>query len=131
MNEDVLDKTLEELDAKQWGEPNPRSYPTANRHRLCRVPLGQFTLEDLRWMLGRSRWLEYLVPLALQVLQRNPIAGGNLYPGDLLGAVLKQEASFWQEHPMWYADVTAILDKLTVVPEEIKQEVQRFQRIRL
>jgi len=92
----LLEKTLEELDGQDWGEPNFDSYVVTNCHRLRRVPLKDFTAEDLRLMIGQQISLEYLVPLALDRLAENPLTEANFYPGDLLNSVVQIPLDFWQ-----------------------------------
>jgi hypothetical protein len=91
-------KTLQELEKSNWGEPNADSHLVATCHRLRRVPLHEFTTEDLRIMISQGISLPYLIPLAVEELEQNPLAGGDYYSGDLLNAVLGIEESFWVEH---------------------------------
>jgi hypothetical protein len=49
-------------------------------------------------MIGQGKGLSFLVPLALDALDRDPLAEGDYYEGDLLKAVLSVDASFWREH---------------------------------
>ncbi|MEV6140307.1 contact-dependent growth inhibition system immunity protein [Nocardia sp. NPDC051990] len=56
---------------------------------LRRKPIGFFTAEDLRIMLGQHERTSALLPRALDVLERNPLAEGDYYPGDLLVTALK------------------------------------------
>ena len=72
MSENAMNKTLTELDGIEWGEPNFESYVVINCHRLRRVPLNRFTLEDIRLLVGQSMGLLYLMPMALQCLRKNP-----------------------------------------------------------
>ncbi len=96
-------KTLQELDERDWGEPTFPSYVVVNCHRLRRVPLQGFTTEDLRLTIGQTNIfrdaLPYLVPLALEQLEINPIASGNFYEGDLLENVGRVPDDFWNAHP--------------------------------
>ena len=48
----VLNKSLQELEAKDWGEQAYDSYLVTTIHRLRRVPLREFSVEDLRIMIG-------------------------------------------------------------------------------
>jgi hypothetical protein len=50
-------------------------------------------------MIGQNIGLEYVVPLAFEHLQRDPLAAGDFSPGDLLGSVLKVSSSFWRQQP--------------------------------
>jgi contact-dependent growth inhibition (CDI) system CdiI-like immunity protein len=109
----ILDKSLQELEHKDWGEPTYDSYLVTTIHRLRRVPLRQFTVEDLRIMIGQNIGLQYLVPLALEHLRRNPLAEGDYYPGDLLKMVLSADAKFWQNHPEWRKEVDEIAQRAT------------------
>jgi CDI immunity proteins len=107
----VLDKSLEELEQADWGEPTYDSYLLTTIHRLRRVPLRQLSVEDLRIMIGQNIGLQYLVPLVLQHLRHDPLAQGDFYPGDLLKMVLDADAEFWQHHPEWHKEVEEIAQR--------------------
>ena len=57
-------KSLEELEGHDWDEPTYDSGLVTECHRLHRVPLCDFTVENLRITIGQIIGLEYLVPLA-------------------------------------------------------------------
>ena len=67
-------KTLQELENSDWGAPNYDSYLVSSVHRLRRKPLVEFTIEDLRILIGQNVGLPYLLPLALERLEENPLA---------------------------------------------------------
>ena len=92
-------KSLQELEHSDWGEPDPDATSLIIRcHRLRRKALVDFTLGDLRIMIGQQISLGYLIPIAIEHLEREPLAEADCYPGDLLGAVLSANDSFWQSH---------------------------------
>jgi hypothetical protein len=109
----ILDKSLQELEHADWGEPTYDSHLVTTIHRLRRVPLRQFSVEDLRIMIGQNIGLQYLVPLALEHLRYDPLAQGDFYPGDLLKMVLSADARFWQNHPEWRKEVEEIAQRAT------------------
>jgi hypothetical protein len=88
-------KSLQELEGDDWGEPIYDSHLVQTCHNLRRKPLIEFTVEDLRLMIGQAIGLAYLIPLALDRLEKEPLAEGDLYPGDLLTAVLKIDEQSW------------------------------------
>jgi contact-dependent growth inhibition (CDI) system CdiI-like immunity protein len=98
------EQTLTQLEGEDWGEPTFQSYVVTNSHRLRKKPLKDFTVEDLRFMVGQQISLPILMPMALDVLElESPFAGGDMYPGALLESVLKVDAQFWQRHQrLWY-----------------------------
>lgn len=93
------DKTLEQLDGDVLGLPEYDSALVLNCHRLRRVPLNEFTAEDLRLMIGQDLSLEYLMPIAIEHLEKNPFVDGDYHPGDLLKNVLGVRRDFWEQHP--------------------------------
>ena len=97
---DWPDQTLDQLEGVDWGEPTFSSYVVTNAHRLRKKPLREFTPEDLRFMLGQQISLPILMPMALDVLEIDPFAGGDMSPGTLLFHALGVERQFWQEHAL-------------------------------
>lgn len=91
-------KSLQDLEEQDWGEPEFDSNLVRTCHRLRRVPLADFTVENLRIMIGQKIGLLFLVPLAIEALQEDPFAEGDHYPGDLLNVVLAVPDSFWSVH---------------------------------
>jgi hypothetical protein len=95
-------KSLQELEGKDWGEPEFQSHLVRTIHRLRRKPLDQFTTEDLRIMIEQGIGLEF-----------------DFYAGDLLAAVTKTEkdvprtlvggrADDPEAGPRWHADIGPI-----------------------
>jgi hypothetical protein len=119
-------KSLDQLDPPAWGEPTFDSYLVKRCHRLRTKPVGDFTVEDLRMMIGQQIGLEHLVPLAIEVLERNPLAAGNYYPGDLLNNVLTINDALWLAHPLWRERLSAVLASWTDVPEDVREAVALF-----
>ena len=55
------------LDAPAWGPaPAEATYLVRRCHEVRNKPLDEFTVEDLRLMIGQQIALQHLVPLALQ-----------------------------------------------------------------
>lgn len=97
------DRTLTQLEDEDWGEPTYPSYVVTNSHRLRNKLLREFTAEDLRFMLGQQISLPVLMPMALDVLDADPFAGGDMYEGALLNMAVRVNPKFWRDHPtLWY-----------------------------
>ena len=62
-------------------------------------PLQDFTIEDLRLLVGQQIGLRWVVPLALTHLTENLFSEGDYYAGDLLTSVLRVENDYWQTYP--------------------------------
>jgi hypothetical protein len=98
MNQDWKNKTLESLENNTW-PPLPsdeNSYLIRNCNRLRKKLLNEFTVEDLREMIGQDIGLKFLIPMAVEILNNNILAEGDIYEGDLLSAVLSSDKIYWQ-----------------------------------
>ncbi len=104
-------KTLQDLEGEEWGEPDFHSSVVTNVHRLRRIPLKDFSVEDLRLMVAQQQSLAYLIPLSIEQLANDPLSEGDSYPGDLLCAVLRVPDTFWQQYRMWRQQVRTIIDQ--------------------
>jgi hypothetical protein len=126
MSEYDRSKSLQELEGKDWGEPEFQSHVVTNAHRLRRVPLCEFAVEDLRLMIGQEVGLQYLIPLALEHLRAAPFIEGDCYPGDLLVSVLQADSSFWLVSPQLRRDAAEIVERaLSLLPalDETEREI--------
>lgn len=102
-------KSLQELENDDWGEPTFDSYVVRTAHQARRIPLHELTNEHLRLLIGQKISLEYLVPIALRRLKENPFLAGDYYEGDVLENVLKIPQDFWQRHPELHFELDGIV----------------------
>jgi hypothetical protein len=119
-------KTLDELESMIWCAPTYASYLVTTCHRLRKKPLAAFTSEDLRIMIGQSIGLPYLLPLALDALERDALTQGDFYPGDLLQAVLGVSPDVWDREWEWRDRVLSILASMAEVPKDLTDAVNAF-----
>ena len=87
----MREKTLEELEGFVAGDPPIDTFLVRRIYALRKKPIGAFTTEDLRITIGQGRGIPYLLPLALERLEAEPLAAGHYYRGDLLMNVLHAE----------------------------------------
>lgn len=103
-----LDKTIEELEKDVWKEIDYPSNLVRTIYLLRKKPLKAFTVEDLRICIGQNTGLQFLVPLAIEQLEKNIRSEGNYYPGDLLKNLLGSEREFWKENKNYWTKVKEI-----------------------
>ena len=116
-----LTKSLQELKHSDWRDPPCDSHLVITCHKLRRVPLKQFTIENLRIMIGHEIGLTFLVPIALKHLHHRPLAEGDFYPGDLLVALLRVEATFWIQHPEYRKEIHQVIQTVALVGQKKKE----------
>jgi hypothetical protein len=95
----ICERTLGELEGEAYVSPEGGSRVNSELRRLRHVPLKRLRIEDLRFLIGQTRGLQLLVPMALDHLEVHPLAEGDYYPGDLLASVADVGDSFWRVHP--------------------------------
>jgi hypothetical protein len=93
-----LQKTLQQLDKQDLGKSINESRLVSTVHQLRNKPLKDFSVEDLRLLIGQNFSLDILIPLAIDKLKDNILAEGDFYPGDLLKSVLDSDTSYWKKH---------------------------------
>ena len=97
MNAD--EQTLEELEGKNWGEPESAPTPmVAKCLRLRRVPLKDLGPADLRLLIGQKIGLKYLVSKALHLVVENSLVQTEYFPGDLLSVLLRIDKAYWDQN---------------------------------
>lgn len=122
-------KSLENLERKKTGESDTE-YDLINKVlELRKIPLNQFSVEDLRMMIGQGEGLAYLIPLSLDILKDDLFTEGDFYPGDLLQNVLKVPASFWKEHRDLWENVHFLIKNRMEEISEHDIAVQAFYDI--
>ena len=120
-------QTLERLDPPAWGPAPPDATFLVRRcHELRHKPIADFTVDDLRLMIGQSIALEHLVPVALEQLQCDPLVSGDFYAGDLLGTVLRVDHAFWIRH----RELVSVLERVIVAAERELPGLDTTQEIR-
>jgi hypothetical protein len=106
-------KTLESLERKTWAtlDKSEGSHLVKTCHALRKKQLKDFSVEDLRIMIGQSIGLEYLIPMAINVLTENILAAGDFYEGDLLKSVLTSDKSYWKNSTENWRTICDLIQK--------------------
>ncbi|XOV92219.1 MAG: contact-dependent growth inhibition system immunity protein [Bacteroidota bacterium] len=124
-------KSLDSLEKDKWGSPEYDSYLVKTVHQLRSVPLNEYQIEDLRIMISQNIGLKFLIPLALEQLEKNLFAEGDFYEGDLLQATLNADSDFWQLNPQIWAQLNNMISKRLGELDTEKINYAEFQNLNL
>jgi hypothetical protein len=106
--------SLEEIEDDYWVDPPAdatRLISTA--YALRKRPIGALGVEGLRLLISQQIGFDALVPLALDHVERDPLAEGDFYPGDLLDALIgRVPESYWQAHEDQRARLRTVAEAL-------------------
>jgi hypothetical protein len=108
-----LDKTLTELEGRDWGMPPLDGSHLQRRIGLLRYkPLKEMTVGDLRVLIGQDMGIAWLLPLTLDELEQRPFAEGDYYRGDLLCSVLRIAPELLRAQPAQLKRLRHILKRV-------------------
>jgi CDI immunity proteins len=123
-----LTKTIEQLEKEYWPPAIGETFLITRCTELRKKKLQDFTIEDLRIMIGQSIGLKYLVPIAIEKLIENPMVSGDFYAGDLLQYVLKVKPEFWKENKYYWQAINEIIKDIRYELNENKIETTLFDQ---
>ncbi len=87
-----LRQSISELGDWTWTEPVPTpedSSVVRTYYRLHQKPIGELELQGLYFLILQNEALEYLVPMALKVLENDVFVEAEYYEGDLFNALVQ------------------------------------------
>lgn len=119
-------RTVEALVGKKWGAPSYDSHVVRRTHELVKKRVDELSVEDLRLLIGQKIALPYLVPVAIEQLERDPLVQGDFYPGDLLASVLQVTPMFWEVNPPFRERLVVALAALESVPAVLREQIAAF-----
>ena len=90
-------------------KPELDSYVLRTAARAMRLPLEALSPEEIRLLIGQKVGLRYLLPLAIEILRKNPLKQASMFPGDLLAVCKRLQPADWNENP---AELRAFQDVL-------------------
>ncbi|GAB2772597.1 contact-dependent growth inhibition system immunity protein [Amycolatopsis magusensis] len=123
-------RTVEQAEGRHWGDPPADATPMVKTvYELRRKPIAAMDTEDLRMLLSQQEGVDVLVPVALTLLERDPLAEGDFYAGDLLTAVLRIPRYYWRQHSDQLRRVSSVLEKLNDLDEHdsLRQQIEVFR----
>jgi len=119
-------KTLELLEKDVWPATAYESSLIERCYELRKKTLNDFTIDDLRVMIGQQIGLFYLLPLVIEKLNENLFAEGNFYEGDLLQSVGRIDSAFWAANKQYWQSINALIENKKAELEERKIDMAGF-----
>ena len=108
----ILTKSIEQLENDYWNEEV--EFPSnlvINCHKYRKIPIKDLTVEQLRLLISQKIGIKYLTEIAIEKLELNILAEGDLYEGDLLEAVLSLPTDFWNEKQTEFGTLQNLVER--------------------
>jgi hypothetical protein len=131
----MLNYSLNELN-NQNVIKNPFPSTLADRCAIaCNKKLKDISIDEIRMLVGQSIGLEYIIPLALSFLEKEPLINAGMYKGDLLSIVLDVSDDFWKKNPTQnnrLAEIRISVEELhKTISEEIMPRIVKIHFVSL
>jgi hypothetical protein len=127
-NKSLFKKNLQQLEKEYPDEILPKEkMPLVGREEIfSKIPLEDFNVGHLRFMIQQGFGWKFLIPAAIEILTKNPFADEDCYDGSLLSSLLTVKRAFWLENPDLYRKVEEILQSAESVKSERAEEVLKI-----
>lgn len=123
-------KSIEALENDYWVD---FKFPTGLVERCFKyrkIPIRELSIEQLRMLIGQNIGVKYIFTRAYEILRKDILAEGDLYPGDLLTAVLNIKGSFFESNPEFQTQLVTLLKEKKVSIEARNQSNEHRQILR-
>ena len=91
-------KSIEELENDYRSETEFSSYVSETCHNARKKPITKLSYEEIRLMIGQKIGLKYLLPVAVSILEKNPLIEVTFFNGDLLIQLLRLDIIDWKDN---------------------------------
>ena len=78
----------------------------------CHVPIGGLTAAQIGLLIRQDIERSLLVPMAIEILEDNPLIETEFYPGDLLRTLLELPQEYWSENQQSWLALNSVLTQL-------------------
>lgn len=131
-------RTLEQLENDIWPEPDVHTSLIDACYRLRRVPIDRLSAGDIRLLLGQRIGVCHLVPLAINLLDGDPLLDTSYSPGDLLAAVLRADDKRFRGFPKLRSQLVVLAsrarqmrlesDEMPLLHDELSLLLSEYER---
>lgn len=94
----INDKSIEELENDYWEDSDFNSYIVQTTQNARKKPVSQLSYEEIRLLLGQKIGLKYVIPIALSLISKDPLAEVTFFKGDLLLQLLRLSYNDWEHN---------------------------------
>lgn len=122
-------KSIEQLENDYWTKPIEfTSRLVVNCHKYRKIPINELTIEQLRLLISQKIGLKHIIRIGISELDKNILAEGDFYEGDLLMSISTLPTEFWNENKVEFLTFKNVVERNS---ELIKLELgeKKFDRI--
>ena len=93
-------RSIQQLEESEWGDPDRDATVMVQRcYALRKKPLCELTDDELRLAVGQEIGFPFVLDLAFERLENDPLLEGGCFPGDVLANLVQAPDDVWSERP--------------------------------
>jgi hypothetical protein len=108
MTSPPLQKSLQEIENSDWGDPSKAFSVEQRARELRRAPVCRLDADDLGFLLRQNVGMPTIAPLALESLEQNPFPESEMYPAQLLLSLMSSDVNYWHDIPGFRTRIVAV-----------------------
>ena len=85
--------------------------------------LKDLSVDEIRVLLSQLIGLAYIVPLALNIVEQDPLISSGLYSGDLAVSLFNIDEEFWSNNPEWNNRLIEVKFEIEETYKTISEEI--------
>ena len=85
--------------------------------------LKDLSVDEIRVLLSQLIGLAYIVPLALNIVEQDPLISSGLYSGDLAVSLFNIDEEFWSNNPEWNNRLIEVKFEIEEIYKTISEEI--------
>jgi contact-dependent growth inhibition (CDI) system CdiI-like immunity protein len=122
----MLSKSLQDIENVDEGDPSTGDSSLVERClTLRRVPVGALAPADLRVLLGQKIGVPTLALIALPLVEADPFLTAELYPGDLMLALIRADENYWHDVPDIRRRLVAAAEKAHAIRRRHRELIEQ------
>jgi hypothetical protein len=102
--------SLENLENDYWVKTNFEVGLIEKCYHYRKIPIQDLSIEQVRLLIGQSIGLDFLLPIAIEFLEKNLLSEGDFYEGDLLESILKIKNDYWKNKRGFHKKIVGLIE---------------------
>ncbi len=119
-----MNNSLDDIEGKMDNVSELHSGMIENCHLARTKKLKDLDTKDLRVLINQRMGLTYTIPLALNILEENPLVMADLYRGDLLYSILNIDEASLTDNSDWVEQLVQIKYEVDEIQKTLAEEIK-------
>ena len=104
-------------------QENEESTLSERCNKIWDISFANLKPSDIRLLIDQSIGLDDVVPIAIGILEENPLIEAEFYRGDLLKAVFGISKEYWSRHDELFVRAVELKSEIEILKDTLVNEI--------